>query len=225
MADLNLECSVSNNTPRWRIFDLVAWKAIPQRWNGGDAYILRFKDTWVRHNRLQIKNAASSYNYPAALLAGVCWNEVGGDPEFIDSMAFSVRSFNWSGPDWIDKHLTITIHPAKTSFGAVSMQIKTAAKTLGVDPNSLSTHAMRRIANCLEQDVYNISIVAFHLRQLIDYDKLQTTPSELSSEAIQIAGIRYNRGTELALEKIKQENTDYGDRILKNWAHLESLLK
>lgn len=35
---------------------------------------------------------------PPELIAGVGWIEVAGDPNFIDRVAFEVRSFDWSGP-------------------------------------------------------------------------------------------------------------------------------
>ena len=63
-----------------------------------------------------IRSSAERYRIPAELIAGVCWIEVGGEPNFIDRVAFEVRSFDWSGPDWIDRHLTVTKQPAKTSL-------------------------------------------------------------------------------------------------------------
>ena len=150
---------------------MFRWKALSERLRGGKAFIQRFKDAWVWHNKVTIRAAAAQYNLMPELLAGVCWVEVGGDPSFIDRVAFEVRAFDWSGPSIVDR-IAVTSPPAKTSFGAVSIQLRTAAQTLGLNPASMSTTDFRALASCLERDVFNIDTVARHLRQLVDHDKL-----------------------------------------------------
>ncbi len=140
-------CNVSNGSPGWGVIDLFAWKLVPARWGGGRAYIQKFKDAWVRHNKQLIVNESKKYQLPPELLAGVCWIEVGGDPSFIDRVAFEIRSFDWSGPPWTDKQ-AITNHPNKTSFGAVSIQIRAAAETLGLNPSELTSSQARGLAEC-----------------------------------------------------------------------------
>ncbi len=219
-----ISCAESNNSSTWGLVDLVAWKIVPRRFGGGIPYIQKFKDAWVRHNKDLIKRAATKQNIPPELLAGVCWIEVGGDPNFIDRVAFETRSFDWSGPDWVDRNLTITKNPVKTSFGSVSMQLGTAAHTLGIDPSTLSASQVRGLANCLEKDAFNINIVAKHLRQLIDHDNLQGNLPLLTMDEIRIVGARYNRGIGLSLENIKK-NTRYGDFIVKFWPRFTNLLQ
>jgi hypothetical protein len=217
-------CQESNGSPNWGIIDLFAWKLLPQRFGGGIAYIQRFKDAWVRRNKMLIVSCATRYGMPGELLAGVCWIEVGGDPNFIDRVAFDVRAFDWSGPEWIDKHLTITSQPAKTSFGSVSMQLRTAAQTLGMNPVKMSTSQLSSLSACLEKDVFNIRIVARHLRMLIDHDHLQQKPPALSMDQVRIVGARYNRGIGLSLEQIRK-NTSYGNFIVKYWPRFTGLLQ
>ena len=217
-------CSVTHSPARWSTSDVLMWKLVPDRWGGGKAYIQRFKDGWVAHHRSAIRVAARDQGFPAELLAGVCWIEVAGDPSGIDRLAFEVRAFDWSGPEWVDRHLTVTNTPAKTSFGAVSMQLRTAAHTLGLDPAKLTTEQLRGLSNCLENDAFNISLVARHLRQIIDHDKLQTARPALSMDAVRVAGARYNRGMGLSLESIRK-NTSYGNFIVKFWPRLSGLLK
>ena len=187
---------------------------------GGKAYIQRFKDAWVRHNKVTIRAAAARYNLMPQLLAGVCWIEVGGDPSFVDGVALEVRAFDWSGPPIVDK-ITVTSPPAKTSFGAVSMQLRTAAQTMGMNSAELSMTDFRVLASCLERDVFNIDIVARHLRQLVDQDKL---PSPLSMDHVRIVGARYNRGVGLSLDQIRK-NTSYGNFIVKFWPRFNSLIQ
>ena len=217
-------CDKSNNSPTWGLTDIFVWKILPKRFGGGIPYIQNFKDAWVRHNKRQIISSAFDHQFPPELLAGVAWIEVGGDPNFIDRVAYEVRTFDWCGPDWVDKYLTITKHPSKTSFGSVSIQLSTAARTLGLDASTLTTSELRELSSCLEKDVYNIKIVAMHLRELIDHDGLQKNPPQLDFDAVRIVGARYNRGIEPALEKIK-ENTSYGDFIVANWTRFSNLLK
>ena len=202
---------------------MLMWKLVPERWGGGKSYIQKFKDGWVAHSRAAIRVAARDQGFPPELLAGVCWIEVAGDPSGIDRLAFEVRAFDWSGPDWIDRNMTLTNTPAKTSFGAVSMQLRTAAHTLGLDPAKLSSEQLRGLSTCLENDAFNISVVARHLRQIIDKDKLQTAKPALNMDAVRVAGARYNRGMGLSLESIRK-NTSYGNFIVKFWPRLSSLL-
>lgn len=214
-------CGPSNNAPRWGVIDFLAWQVVPPQIGGGRPYIKKFKDAWIRFHKQRIKSSALAYRLPPELLAGVCWIEVGGDPNFIDRVAFEIRSFDWSGPVFVDKHLTVSNHPTKTSLGSVSMQLRTASQTLGIDVRELSTDQLRDLSKCLENDLFNIELAARHLRQLVNHDKL-TTP--LSMESVRIVGARYNRGIGLSLTQI-QKNTRYGNFIVKNWPRFAQLLQ
>jgi len=219
--DSLLNCNISNKSPKWGAIDLLMWKVVPEKLGGGINYIQNYKNAWIIHNKDTIKNAAIRYRLPIELLVGVCWIEVGGDPNFIDRMAFEVRSLDWSGPDYIDKHFTVTRPPEKTSFGFVSMQLQTAAKTLGLNLKHMSSSDIRTLTHCLEKDVYNINLVAEHLRQLADFDKLLVT---VKMEDIKIIGARYNRGMTPTLDEIKQ-NTSYGDFIVRHWQQFSNLIR
>jgi len=216
-----MRCGPSNNAPRWGLFDILAWKVIPTQIGGGRPYIQKFKDAWIRYHKQRIKSSALAHRLPPELLAGVCWIEVGGDPHFIDHAALEFRSFDWSGPSFVDAHLTISNHPTKTSFGSVSMQLRTASQTLGIDVRELSTEQLRSLSRCLENDVFNIEIAARHLRQLINHDKLA---APISMEAIRIVGARYNRGIGLSLAQIKKD-TSYGNFIVEHWPRFAQLLR
>lgn len=117
--------------------------------------------------------------------------------------------------------MAITRHPNKTSFGSVSIQIRTAGETMGIPASDMSVTQSRGLANCLQRDVFNIDVVAQHLRQLADHDKY-TFP--LSMEQVRIIGARYNRGMGLSLEQIKQ-NTSYGNFIVNFWPRFSSLIE
>jgi len=215
------QCETMTESPSWTFMDIFLWKIIPERFGGGRRFSRGFKDSWVINHKELIKNAAAVNKLPQELLTGVCWIEVGGDPNIVDRYAFELRIIDWSGPDFIDNNLTVMSRPEKTSFGFVSMQLRTAAKTMGLDTDKMSTSELRALSICLEKDRYNIDLVAIHLRQLADYDGL---PSELAFADIKIIGARYNRGTGPDLESIKRD-TSYGDFIVKNWQHFSNLLR
>lgn len=219
-----LSCSASNNSATWGSIDVFVWKVIPKRFGGGKQYIQNYKDSWVKHNKSHIEKSAKKYNLPVDLLVGVCWIEVGGDPKFIDSLAYNVRAFDWSGPDWVDSNMTLTNRPEKTSFGFVSIQLRTAADTLEISPKDRTSKFYRQLATCLERDIYNIDIVAKHLLKLVKHDGYERSLPNLTDEQIRIVGARYNRGTGLSLARIRQ-NTSYGDFILKFRPRFEKLMK
>lgn len=215
--------AAEGDAPRWGVADLLLWKLVPQRLGGGRPYIQRYKDAWVRHHRATIRREGGRFGLPAPMLAGVCWIEVGGDPTFIDSVALAVRNFDWSGPDWVDRHMTITSPPAKTSFGAVSIQLRTAAQTLGRDPAKMSSGELMALATLLEKDADNIAIVARHLGQLARHDGLARALALGDPQAIRVVGARYNRGVGLSIEQIRR-NTSYGDFIVRFWPRFVSLV-
>ena len=219
-----LVCTYDTQPPKWNLNDVFMWKMVPERLGGGIPYIQRFKNSWVQFHKDQIKREAAAKGFPAELLAGVCWIEVGGDPHIIDTVAFNVRAFDYSGPDWVDRNMTITNRPYRTSFGSVSMQLATAARTLGRDATTMSYTELRNLATCLEVDTFNISLVADHLVEIIQLDNLGTSAADISMDDVRIIGARYNRGLGLSLERIRQ-NTSYGNLIVTRWDLLTELLR
>jgi len=221
--------------PKWTTVDAMSWKLAPEWAGGGAPRLFAYKDGWIKYNAKTIKAAAARHNIPPILLASVAWAEAGGMPDFVDDVAFSVRSFDWSGPDWIDKHLTITSTPAKTSFGSVSMQLRVAARELGVDPETLSYSRQHDLAVCLETDVFNLEIVARHLHGLILFDYPKADTLNLTDEQFVIVGSRYNRGTSRKLadfvaslaakpDSPLREYTSYGRRMLQHRDRVQHLL-
>lgn len=80
----------------------------------------------------------------------------------------------------------------------------------------MSASQLSELASCLQKDVFNIRIVARHVRQLIDHDRLQTVPPALTMDQVRIVGARYNRGIGLSLEQIRK-NTSHGNFIVNHW--------
>jgi len=248
MGAVNSVCDVEAlkqfNYPKWTSWDIVRWKM--GEWaGGGQPYLHNYKDNYIRFHRHRIKAKAAQHQIPAILLASVAWAEAGGKPDELKPIVFNVRRFDWSGPDWVDKHLTMTHPPEKTSFGIVAMQIGTAARELDrffSAPPSIQQQAI--IKQCLMMDALNIDIAARHLRNLILYDYPDADTLRLTPEQIILAGSRYNRGIDrerqdfinsiLAPSVDKRidpdgyklrDYTSYGRSLIRHMSHVRGLLK
>ncbi len=192
----------------WGGLDVIIWKS--PSWLGGDKDFLRnYKNAWVKSHATTIKNQARLNNIPVILLAGVCWIEVGGDPDWIDSIAYPIRSFDHMADPLLEP-LTITKKPELTSMGDVSIQVRRAAEAANLDISTLSSEQKDELVKCLSDEDVNIAFVAKHLSQLKTVDKL----CFIEDEEIKILGARYNRGPSLSLSQIRA-NTSYGNLILK----------
>jgi len=231
------------NHPKWTSWDVVRWKL--GDWAGGQAHLHDYKDSYIRFHRDRIKAAANRNQIPAVLLASVAWAEAGGKPDAAKSVVFNIRRFDWSGPDWVDRNLTITHPPEKTSFGIIAMQIGVAEREL--DPSSSGSPSMLRqgiLRQCLMMDAFNIEIVASHLRNLILHDYPNSGTLNLTEGQIILAGSRYNRGKERDkqhfLDSISappadqvadpegyklRDYTSYGRALIRRLPHVRELLK
>jgi hypothetical protein len=189
-----------NNYVKWTPLDWTISKIWPESLGGGRAYLQNYKDAWVVYNRERIRQAASKYRIPATLLAGVAWAEAGGAPDVMDSITFPVRAFDWSGPDWLDR-LTVTKRPTLTSVGSISMQLEVAARELKLKTEKMSFADQGRLNLCLEQDAFNIELVAKHLHGLILHDYPAADTLNLTEEQWIVVGSRYNRGTARSLNE------------------------
>lgn len=220
--------------PNWTGWQAIAWKA-EHLFTGSNQRLFAYKDAWVIFHAGRIKAAASRFQIPPVLLAGVAWIEVGGDLPVVDHLGHALRSFDWSGPPWVDRNLTITRHPSRTSFGSISIQLRRAAETIGLDPDAMSYDQRGQLIRCLETDGFNIDVVARHLHDLIRHDYPNADTSQLTDEQLIVAGSRYNRGTERALADIiasisakvgtpERAYSEYGRTLLRRKDQFQALL-
>jgi hypothetical protein len=199
---------ISNSVNEWTIDDIIKWKAPVV---GDPEYIFEFKEQWINGYKDVIKDAAKQSNIPEFLLAGVAYAEVGGDPIWIDEIAYQVREFDHLGNPILEP-LTITNEPELTSFGNVSIQLRRAAETLGYDYHNLSNEQVDSLKTSILDPKQNIYLVAEHLSDLKNIDFSEIDSDNLTKEQIEIIATRYNRGPDLSLEEIKQ-NSSYGKSI------------
>lgn len=196
------------DTVAWTNNDIIKWKT-----TGGNKYLFKRKAEFVKYYSAVIKHAARTNGIPPFLLAGIAFTEFGGKPDWLKKSVRSIREFDWSGPDTVDRNLTTTNHPNKTSFGDMAIQLGRAGKELGYDNvNKINRDA---IQESLLNPVIGIYIAAMHVKRLKDIDFKNTPVDKLTQEDIEIIATRYNRGLELSKEKIKK-NTSYGRSIYKH---------
>ena len=197
---------------KWTTWDIINWKTF-----GGSDFLFSKKESFVSNYKDVIIDAANKYDIPVFLLAGVVYTEFGGDPMWIDDIAYAVRAFDWCGPDWVDKYLTITNNPNYTSFGNTSIQIRRALEMLGYSDSSNQTS---NVISMLKDPIKNIYMAARHLDVLRNVDFSGLSANELNDEAIQIIASRYNIGPDRTIEDAK--NASYGKSIFNN---KDSILK
>jgi len=163
------------------------------------------------------------FDIPASLLAGIAFNEFGGDPMWVDDIAYVVRQFDHSGDPYLES-ATVTKEADLTSFGNLSTQIKRAAESLGYDLNNLTSEQRESIKSSLKNPVQNIYIAAKHLSDLRNVDFSGKGASSLTIEDIRIIATRFNRGPNLSLEQIKK-NTSYGNSVVNRIDKLNNLIR
>jgi len=141
----------SPSYPKWSVFDALMWKLAPERFGGGRPRLEAFKDAWIVYNKMRIVSEAKGGSIPADMLGCVAYNEVGGDPPFVKrDVVLPTRQFDWSGPDWVSRHLTITKPPGYTSEGAVKIQLRIAARQMNLDGDRLTYEQQNALTQCLE---------------------------------------------------------------------------
>jgi RHS repeat-associated protein len=196
--------SQSVKTPK----NAETWTDIDVYKNFSKEKLYQVKESFVKDYKEIINRAAEEYDIPPGLLAGVAFNEFGGDPPSIDDAARAVRIF--------------TGGETKTSFGDLSMQIRVAGEVLDYEKTTIVENNV--IVDALKDTKLQFFIVAKHLSDLkkVDFSDKKTT--DLTNEDIEVIGARYNRGAGLSLDKIK-ENLSYGKAITKRKDKLEELIK
>lgn len=214
----SLKKLVPHETVTWSTKDLILWQL-----QADDSHLLRKKADFIRGYSNVLMTAAAEFDLPPVLVAGIAWREFGGDPMWIDDIAYTVREFDHSGdPYW--EGFTVTTNPLGTSFGNVSIQIRRAATALGFDAETLTPDQLAVIVNVLKDPVSNIFIAAKHIADLRDVDFYGRPAESLTTDELIILATRYNRGPELTLKEIKAD-TSYGNNIFRRTKLLTQLLQ
>ena len=231
---VNRYCRVTGaNFPHWTLLDFLRFWALPDnhRFITGKSYLWAYKAAWLVYNKRSILAIAREEQISPLLLAGVAAAEVGGTPERLKG--YGVLQFR----QVIEKaaHQDNRWSNA-VSVGAVAIQLRAVAETLGLDTAQLTASDQFQLANCLLDNDFNLRVVARHLRQLVLYDYPQADTMNLTDEQIIVAGSRYNRGVQrnkqdfldsIHAEKGRPEReySSYGRRILEKRKSIEEILR
>lgn len=202
----------------WTTADIIYWKTF-----GGNEFLFEKKSNYVKKYNAVIRDAAQKYAIPEKLLAGIVFNEYGGDPLWIDDFAYNIRDFDWSGDDETDEK-TVTKKPELTSFGNLSLQVRRVAEMYGYNPDNLTSHQAKEIINDLKDPVKSTYIAAAHLSDLKDIDYADIPPEDMDDDMIRDVATRYNRGPDLSLDEIHQ-NTSYGNSIFKHEKEIDDAME
>ncbi len=190
---------------KWTSADVAYWKTF-----GGKDFLFSEKKDFVNNYKDVIADAAAKYDIPIFLLAGVAFTEYGGDPMWGDDVMYTLRSFDWSGIDWLD-NTPLAKPQEKTSFGNTSIQVRRALEMLNYDDTSANK---RMVIDSLKDPIQNIYMAAKHLDILRNVDFSGKSASELTDDEIQIIASRYNVGPECSIEIASE--ADYGKSIFRN---------
>lgn len=189
------------NFRRWDFLDytIARWHEDDPVNYWGDAYLYLYKDSFIRFHKETITKYAHIAKIPALLLADVAWQEAGGKPDNLKPQVLLYRQL-------IDSFRSNNDYSNRVSIGIVAIQIRAVAETLGIEPRSLSTRQQLQIGRCLQDDDFNLKVVALHLRELVEYDYPDSNTDILTDEQLILAGSRYNRG-------IERQKRDFIDAI------------
>jgi hypothetical protein len=173
--------NISIDGPTWGTGDAFRWY---NPITGDPEAERQFKLEWIRAYSPVIQAAALEHGIPAEVLAGIVYQEVGGKPMWMDDAAEKARrSGLWPGD------------PDDTSFGPLAVQVDTAAKALGYDPDALTDKQREEVITSLKDPKQNIMITAKVLRdEKQSTDFAYTEPRNMNPDQGRQLAARYNAG-------------------------------
>jgi hypothetical protein len=139
---------------------------------------------YVSANKELIKAAAQDAGLPPEMVAGIAWQEVEGDPGWLDDAAYGARR-NVPGLEDADQ----------TSMGPIAIQVRRAAEVLGYDPHSLTDMQRDVIVEATKDPAQNIFIASEYLAQLkAESDFAEVPPDQMTRAQMEELAARYNGG-------------------------------
>ncbi|MFP8963129.1 hypothetical protein ACLIYP_21635 [Streptomyces nanhaiensis] len=140
--------------------------------------------TYISANRQLIKAAAEDSGLPPEMVAGIAWQEVAGDPGWLDDAAYEGRRILPGSED-----------PDRTSMGPMAIQVRRAAEVLGYDPGNLTDTQRSTVVEAIKDPAQNIFIASEYLAQLkAESGFADVPPEQMTREQMQELAARYNGG-------------------------------
>ncbi|WP_246097905.1 hypothetical protein [Streptomyces botrytidirepellens] len=153
---------------------------------------------WISANKDIINAAAKHSGLTPELVAGIAWQEVGGQPGPADDITDSVRET--AEQDWFPvtpENLPDRLGGDKdeTSFGPIAIQVRRGAEVLGYGPENLTGSQRDQIEAALQDPGQNIFIASEYLAMLkAESDFADVPADQMTPEQRQELGARYNGG-------------------------------
>ncbi|MGA5411995.1 hypothetical protein ACPCSC_32660 [Streptomyces lavendulocolor] len=153
---------------------------------------------WIAANSDIITAAAQRSGLPRDMVAGIAWQEVGGQWGWMDDGVDTVRELARDGwlydsPESLPSRLGGS--PDETSFGPIAIQVRRAAEVLGYDPAHLTDSQRDTIEASLQDPGQNIFIASEYLAMLKEESDFAGVPAdEMTREQRQELAARYNGG-------------------------------
>ncbi|MFH8723908.1 hypothetical protein [Streptomyces termitum] len=153
---------------------------------------------WIRANKEVINAAARNSGLPPDMVAGIAWQEIGGQPGILDDLTDTIReSFDGPLSPLSPENLPGRLggDPDHTSFGPIAIQIRRGAEVLGYDPDDLTDQQRSMVEEALQDPAQNIFIASEYLAQLKAESPFAGVPAEeMTPEQYQELAARYNGG-------------------------------
>ncbi|NUL03146.1 hypothetical protein HRW07_07810 [Streptomyces lunaelactis] len=153
---------------------------------------------WIAANKDIIKAAAERSGLPVDMVAGIAWQEVGGQWGWMDDGVDTARGLARDGwlpmaPEALPDRLGGD--PDETSFGPIAIQVRRAAEVLGYDPADLTEGQRDTIEAALQDPGQNIFIASEYLAMLKEESGFADVPAEeMTREQRKELAARYNGG-------------------------------
>lgn len=153
---------------------------------------------WIAANKETIRAAAKNSGLPADMVAGIAWQEVGGQPGYMDDTVDTIREqFDVPFSPILPENLPWRAggSPDETSFGPIAIQVRRGAEVLGYDPDNLTEAQRATVEESLQDPGQNIFIASGYLAQLKAESKFADVPAdEMTPAQYQELAARYNGG-------------------------------
>ncbi|MFJ4569917.1 hypothetical protein ACIP4W_00485 [Streptomyces sp. NPDC088846] len=180
---------------------------------------------WIAANKDVITAAAQRSGLPPDMVAGIAWQEVGGQWGWMDDGVDTIRELARDGwlsdtPENLPSRLGGS--PDETSFGPIAIQVRRAAEVHGYNPANLTEGQRDTNEASLQDPGQNIFITSEYLAMLKEESGFTDVPAdEMTREQRQELAARYNGGPYWQDDKAQA----YGRGFGKNLDDARSALK
>jgi hypothetical protein len=153
---------------------------------------------WIEANREHIRDAAEYTGLPADMIAGIAWQEVQGDPKWVDDVSDNYRQVQhevWPEFQWVADQVGLTGEADQTSMGPIAIQIRRSAEVLGYDPENMTPAQRDEVEAATQDPSTNIYIASEYLAQLKAETSFADVPADqMTPEQYEELAARYNGG-------------------------------